>query len=112
MFVGARQVTSGAITLGEFVTFTAFLAFLVAPVFQIVQIGTQITEAIAGLERSREVLNEMPEDEDIGRTVAIGPINGLVEFRDVSFEYVAEKPVLHDISFRSEPGTATALVGS
>jgi subfamily B ATP-binding cassette protein MsbA len=112
MYVGATQVNSGEMTLGGFVTFTAFLAFLVAPVFQIVQIGTQITEAVAGLERSREVLNETPEDEDKGRSVAIGPINGSVEFRDVSFEYVADKPVLHDISFRSEPGTATALVGS
>ena len=60
MYVGARQVTTGAITLGEFVTFTAFLAFLVAPVFQIVQIGTQLTEAFAGLERSREVLEREP----------------------------------------------------
>jgi subfamily B ATP-binding cassette protein MsbA len=112
MFVGARQVTSGAITLGEFVTFTAFLAFLVAPVFQIVQIGTQITEAFAGLERSREVLNENPEDKDPNRTVTIGPVSGLVEFRDVSFEYEPGKPVLHDLDFVAEPGTSTALVGS
>jgi ABC-type multidrug transport system fused ATPase/permease subunit len=112
MFVGARQVTSGAITLGEFVTFTAFLAFLVAPVFQIVQIGTQITEAFAGLERSREVLNENPEDQDPSRTVAIGPITGRVEFRDVKFEYEPGKPVLHGIDFVAEPGTSTALVGS
>ena len=112
MFVGARQVTSGAITLGEFVTFTAFLAFLVAPVFQIVQIGTQITEAFAGLERSREVLNENPEDSDPSRTVTIGPITGTVEFRDVTFEYEAGKPVLHGIDFVAEPGTSTALVGS
>ena len=112
MYVGARQVTSGAITLGEFVTFTAFLAFLVAPVFQIVQIGTQITEAFAGLERSREVLNENPEDKDPSRTIAIGPVNGRVEFRDVTFEYEPGKPVLHSIDFVAEPGTSTALVGS
>ncbi|HYP08665.1 MAG TPA: ABC transporter ATP-binding protein [Bryobacteraceae bacterium] len=112
MYVGARQVTSGAITLGEFVTFTAFLAFLVAPVFQIVQIGTQITEAFAGLERSREVLNENPEDKDPSRTFAIGPVAGRVEFRDVRFEYEAGKPVLHGIDFVAEPGTSTALVGS
>jgi subfamily B ATP-binding cassette protein MsbA len=112
MYVGARQVTSGAITLGEFVTFTAFLAFLVAPVFQIVQIGTQLTEAFAGLERSKEVLNERPEDKDPTRTVSIGPIEGLVEFRDVHFEYNEGKPVLHGIDFRAEPGTVTALVGS
>jgi subfamily B ATP-binding cassette protein MsbA len=112
MFVGARQVASGAITLGEFVTFTAFLAFLVAPVFQIVQIGTQITEAFAGLERSREVLNERPENEDPNRTMTIGPIEGQVEFRSVTFEYEAGKPVLHGIDFVAEPGTSTALVGS
>jgi subfamily B ATP-binding cassette protein MsbA len=112
MYMGAQQVMSGAITLGDFVTFTAFLAFLVAPVFQIVQIGTQLTEALAGLERTREVLNERPEDQDPSRTASIGPIEGLVEFRNVDFEYNEGKPVLHDISFRSDPGTVTALVGS
>jgi ABC-type multidrug transport system fused ATPase/permease subunit len=112
MYVGARQILAGTITLGDFVTFTMFLAFLVAPVFQIVQIGTQLTEAIAGLERTREVLNEHPEDEDPDRTVSIGTIEGLIEFRNVSFEYSPGKPVLHDVSFRAEPGTVTALVGS
>ena len=111
MYVGATQVMSGAITLGDFVTFTAFLAFLVAPVFQIVQIGTQLTEALAGLERTREVLNERPEDQDPARTVNIGPIEGVVEFRAVDFEYIEGKPVLHDINFVSQPGSVTALVG-
>ena len=111
MYVGSTQVMSGAITLGDFVTFTAFLAFLVAPVFQIVQIGTQLTEALAGLERTREVLNESPEDQDPARTVNIGPIEGVVEFRDVDFEYTQGKPVLHGIDFVSEPGSVTALVG-
>ena len=111
MYVGATQVMSGAITLGDFVTFTAFLAFLVAPVFQIVQIGTQLTEALAGLERTREVLNESPEDQDPARTVNIGPIEGVVEFRNVDFEYTQGKPVLHGIDFVSEPGSVTALVG-
>ncbi|HYI94240.1 MAG TPA: ABC transporter ATP-binding protein, partial [Bryobacteraceae bacterium] len=112
MYVGARQVLSGAITLGDFVTYTAFLAFLVAPVFQIVQIGTQLTEAVAGLERSREVLNESREDADPGRTINIGPIEGLIEFRDVDFEYTKGSPVLHGIEFTARPGTVTALVGS
>ena len=62
MYVGARQIFAGTLTLGDFVTFTAFLAFLVAPVFQVVGIGTQISEALAGLERTREVLRERPED--------------------------------------------------
>ena len=68
MYVGARQIFAGTLTLGGFVTFTAFLAFLVAPVFQVVGIGTQLTEALAGLDRTQEVLRERPEDEDPKRT--------------------------------------------
>ena len=111
MFFGAHQVLSGAMTLGSFFTYTAFLAFLVAPVFQIVQIGTQITEALAGLERTREILQERPEDEDPARTVAIGSIDGRVAFENVSFAYEGNAEVLHDVSFVAEPGTLTALVG-
>ena len=111
MFVGTRQIFAGTLTLGGFVTFTAFLAFLVAPVFQIVGIGTQITEALAGLDRTHEVLAERPEDKDPRRTVALGPIRGEVVFENVGFSYEAGKPVLFDVSFRSEPGTVTALVG-
>ncbi|MGE5647916.1 MAG: ABC transporter ATP-binding protein [Acidobacteriota bacterium] len=112
MYVGARQTLANSITLGGFVTFTAFLAFLVAPVFQVVGIGTQLTEAIAGLDRTREVLAERPEDEDPDRTVALGPLRGEVIFEDVTFAYEEGKPVLHEISFEAQPGTVTALVGS
>lgn len=112
MFVGGRQVLSGELTLGGFVTFNAFLAFLVAPVFQIVGIGTQLTEAIAGLERTREVLNQHREDDDPRRTITLGPIDGRMEFEDVTFAYEKGKTVLHGISFNSPPGTVTALVGS
>jgi ABC-type multidrug transport system fused ATPase/permease subunit len=111
MFVGARQIFAGTLTLGGFVTFTAFLAFLVAPVVQIVNIGTQLTEAIAGLERTREVLREMREDVDPRRTAAIGAITGHVAFEDVTFAYEPGKDVLKSISFDSRPGTSTALVG-
>jgi len=111
MFIGSRQIFAGTLTLGEFMTFTAFLAFLVAPVFQIVGIGTQITEAFAGLDRTREVLAERPEDRDPARTVALGPIRGEVEFYHVGFSYEAGKPVLFDVSFDASPGTVTALVG-
>ena len=111
MFVGARQIFAGTLTLGEFVTFTAFLAFLVAPVFGVVGIGTQITEALAGLDRTHEVLSERPEDEDPRRTIVLAPIKGEVVFDHVGFSYEAGKPVLLDVSFRSEPGTVTALVG-
>lgn len=111
MYVGARQIFAGQLTLGGFVTFTAFLAFLVAPVFQIVGIGTQLTEAIAGLERTREVLRETREDQDPRRTADIGPIDGLVTFDDVRFSYEPGKEVLKGITFDAKPGTSTALVG-
>ena len=111
MFLGARQILAGTMTLGTFFTYVFFLGLLVAPVFQIVAIGTQITEAITGLERTREILNEAKEDQDPKRTVALGRIEGRVEFADVHFSYEANKEVLRGISFQSEPGTVTALVG-
>ena len=111
MFLGSRQVFAGTLTLGEFTMFTAFLAFLVAPVFQVVGIGTQLTEALAGLDRTQEVLHEKPEDEDTRRNRSIGSIQGVVSFQHVTFAYDEAKPVLHDVSFESRPGTATALVG-
>ena len=111
MFLGSRQVFAGTLTLGEFTMFTAFLAFLVAPVFQVVGIGTQLTEALAGLDRTQEVLHEKPEDEDTRRNRSIGSIQGVVSFQHVTFAYDEAKPVLHDVNFESRPGTATALVG-
>jgi len=81
-------------------------------VFQVVGIGTQLTEALAGLDRTQEVLRERPEDEDPKRQAAIGPIEGEVDFDNVSFAYDPGKPVLHEVSFRARPGTVTALVGS
>jgi len=111
MFLGARQILAGTMTLGTFFTYVFFLGLLVAPVFQIVAIGTQITEAITGLERTREILNEAKEDQGPKRAVTLGRIEGRVEFEDVHFSYEANKEVLHGISFCSEPGTVTALVG-
>jgi len=111
MELGARKILGGTMTLGTFFMFNIFLGLLVAPVFQIVAIGTQITEAITGLERTREILNEKLEDEEPGRTVNLDRVNGLVEMENVSFAYDTRKEVLHEVSFRSEPGTVTALVG-
>jgi subfamily B ATP-binding cassette protein MsbA len=111
MYVGAQQIFAGELTLGGFVTFTAFLAFLIAPVFQLVGIGTQLTEAFAGLERTREVLREQPEDHDPRRTVKLPPIEGDIVFEDVFFEYESGREVLTGITFEAEPGTVTALVG-
>jgi len=112
MFVGVRQIFANTLSLGDFVMFTTFLAFLIAPVFQVVGIGTQLTEAFAGLDRTREVLGERRENEEPKRTVIIGPIQGTVEFKDVNFSYEEGKPVLRGVNFRAEPGTVSALVGS
>ncbi|MDQ6699479.1 MAG: ABC transporter ATP-binding protein/permease [Acidobacteriota bacterium] len=111
MYFGTRQIFAGNLTLGGFVTFTAFLAFLIAPVVQIVNIGTQISEALAGLERTREVMGERQEDADPKRTATLGELRGDVEFDNVEFAYEEGKTVLHEVSFRAAPGTVTALVG-
>jgi ABC-type multidrug transport system fused ATPase/permease subunit len=112
MFVGARQIMAGTLTIGGFFTYTLFLGFLVAPIMQIVSIGTQLTEAFAGLERTQEILSEHAEDRDPRRTVSLGEIYGHIEFADVSFSYDGNRTVLQDVCFEAEPGTVTALVGS
>jgi len=111
MEFGGHKVLSGGMTLGQFFAFNIFLGLLVAPVFQIVAIGTQITEAITGLERTREILNEAQEDADPRRSVTLDRITGYVAMEDVSFAYDSRKEVLREVSFQSEPGTVTALVG-
>src|ERR1700720_3846994 len=111
MFLGAQKILAGTMTLGTFVTFTIFLGMLIAPLMQIVSIGPQLTEAITGLERTREVLNEKPEDEQPERTVVLDRATGSVAFGHVVFSYDTGKPVLHDVTFDSAPGTVTALVG-
>jgi ABC-type multidrug transport system fused ATPase/permease subunit len=111
MVIGAHQVLSGRMSPGTFISYTAFLGMLIAPVFQIVGIGPQITEALTGLERTRAVLNEKRENEFPGRTERLDRISGKVVFENVNFAYEIDKPVLYDISFEAEPGTVTALVG-
>jgi len=112
MYVGAHQIASGTLTVGGFVSYTLLLGFLVAPIMQIVSIGTQLTEALAGLERTQEIMRERPEDQDPKRFVALRDIVGQIEFDHVNFSYDAIHDVLRDVSFRAEPGTVTALVGS
>jgi len=112
MFVGAREILAGTLTLGGFFTYTMLLGFMAAPLLGVVQIGTQLTEALAGLERTREILKERPEDEDPRRVVSLPVVEGHVEFREVAFEYEPGKPVLETVSFEARPGTVTALVGS
>ena len=111
MYLGTKQIFAGTLTLGGYTMFVAFLALLVAPVIGIVNIGTQLTEALAGMERTREVLRERPEDEDPERVRNCGPIAGEVVFDKVEFAYETGKTVLKGISFDAKPGTVTAFVG-
>jgi ABC-type multidrug transport system fused ATPase/permease subunit len=112
MYTGARQILAGSMTIGAFFTYTLFMGFLIAPVMQIVQIGTQLTEALAGLERSQEILSQSAEDKDPRRTVTLPEIEGNIDFENVSFSYDGMRMVLNDVSFHAAPGTVTALVGS
>jgi ABC-type multidrug transport system fused ATPase/permease subunit len=112
MLLGGHAVLGGSMTEGAYVQYTMLLAFMIAPVFQMVNIGTQLTEAVAGLDRTMEILGEMDEFSDPNRTVKLGEIHGDVKFDDLRFSYEVDKPVLHGISFHARPGTVTALVGS
>jgi ABC-type multidrug transport system fused ATPase/permease subunit len=112
LIVGGQMLLDRSMSTGEFVSFTLFMGFMVAPVFQMVGIGTQITEAFAGLDRMHEVLEEQPEDLDAQRAVQLDRITGHVRFEDVTFEYETAKPVLRGVSLNAIPGTVTALVGS
>jgi len=111
MYVGAGEILAGRMTVGAFFTYTVFLGFLVGPFFQVTAIGSQLTEALAGLERTREILRERPEDEDPRRTVALPGVRGEVAFEAVGFAYREGEPVLQDVSLVAAPGTVTALVG-
>ena len=112
MGLGGRSVLGGSWTVGDYFSYNMFLAFMIAPVFQIVNIGTQLTEAFAGLDRTNEILSELEENQTPGRVTKMPPIEGRVRFEEVGFAYVEDKPVLHGIEFTAEPGTVTALVGS
>jgi subfamily B ATP-binding cassette protein MsbA len=112
MYVGGRQMAAHTLSPGSYFSYNFLLVFLIAPVMQVVSIGTQLTEALAGLERTQEIMGERPEDQDPNRSLELRDIVGTVEFKNVTFSYEGTHDVLRDISFRSEPGTVTALVGS
>jgi len=112
MWLGGHNVLTHSWTVGDYFSYNMFLAFMISPVFQMTNIGTQMMEALAGLDRTNEILAETEENQMPGRTVTIPPIQGAVQFKDVRFAYDPNKPVLHGISFDAEPGTVTALVGS
>ena len=111
MGFGGHRIIGGELQIGEFVSLTLYLGFLVTPILQMANIGTQITEAFAGLDRMEELLAERTETEDARRTQTIEGI-GDIAFRDVSFAYEGDKEVLRDISFVAPAGSVTALVGS
>jgi ABC-type multidrug transport system fused ATPase/permease subunit len=111
MWVGAHEIEAGRMTVGSFVSFTLYLGLLVGPVVQIVSIGSQVTEAFAGLERIRDLRDELAEDAGDIEREPLPPLEGRVEFRDVTFEYEKGTTVLHGVSFLASPGTVTALVG-
>ena len=110
--IGGRSILAGTMTLGDFVMYIFFVGLMAAPLVQIASIGTQVSEAFAGLDRIREI-REMPtEDQSDATKESMPDIDGRVEFQDVTFEYVPDVPVLRHVSFRSEAGSTTALVGS
>ncbi|KAA6464791.1 ABC transporter ATP-binding protein [Acidobacteria bacterium AB60] len=112
MWLGGNDVLHGHWTVGQYFQYNIFLAFMIAPVFQIVNIGTQLTEAFAGLDRTSEIMAELEENQVLGRSQKIPAIQGNVRFENVEFAYEAGKPVLHGISFTAPSGSVTALVGS
>jgi subfamily B ATP-binding cassette protein MsbA len=112
MGIGGYMILDGQLTIGEFLSFTLYLGFMIAPIIQMSNIGSQLTEALAGLDRMEEIMNMSPEDDGKVRTIELENINGEIFFDNVSFAYEEGKPVLKDISFTAQPGTVTALVGT
>jgi subfamily B ATP-binding cassette protein MsbA len=100
------------LSAGDFLQFTMFMVFMIAPIVQMSNIGSQLTEAFAGLDRTEELMNMPVEDDGTVRTEKIGVIRGDMEFKDVSFSYEEGKPVLKNINFIALAGSVTALVGT
>jgi subfamily B ATP-binding cassette protein MsbA len=112
MGIGSRMILEGEMTIGDFFSYTLYLAFLVAPIIQMSSIGTQITEAFAGLDRMEEIMALRREGEDGHRTTELGEIEGNVSFENVSFAYEEGNEVIKGVSFEAPAGTVTAFVGS
>ena len=111
MVVGGRAILAGTMTLGDLVLYMLFVGLMVSPLVQMANIGTQISEAFAGLDRIREVMAESEEDDDGVERSSLGAVEADVVFEDVSFEYDPDVPVLRNVSFHAPAGTTTALVG-
>lgn len=112
MGIGGYKIMMDELTLGNFLTFTFLLGLMIAPILQMSNIGSQLTEALAGLDRTEELMNMTPESDEENRTIVLGDIKGDIVFEDVSFAYEEDKEVLHNISFEATSGDVIALVGS
>ena len=112
MGIGGYFMIQGEMTTGEFLFFTLLLGFMIAPIVQMSNIGSQLTEALAGLDRTEELMNMTPEDEIGNRDIELKNFTGDIKFDNVSFSYEKGKEVIHNVSFEVKAGTTVALVGS
>ena len=112
MGIGGYKIMTGELTVGDFLSFTLLLGFMIAPIVQMSNIGSQLTEALAGLDRTEELMNMQAEEDDENRTIELENVLGNIKFDDVSFSYEEGKEVLNNISFDVPKGSVTALVGS
>lgn len=112
MGFGGYKIIQGTLTIGEFVEFTVLLGLMIAPIVQMSSVGSQLTEALAGLDRTEELMNLDEESDEENRSIVLDNVVGRMRFTDVSFSYEEDKEVLHNISFDVEPGQVIALVGS
>ena len=112
ILVGGRSILAGTMTLGDLFMYVFFVGLLAAPLIQMSSIGTQLSEALAGLDRIREIKQMATEDDEDETRQPLDTVRGDIAFDDVSFEYDAGVPVLKRVSFSAPAGTTTALVGS
>jgi len=112
MGIGGYKIMMDQLTIGEFLTFTFLLGLMIAPIVQMSNIGSQLTEALAGLDRTEELMNMTAEAEESDRTIELNGIEGKMVFDDISFAYEEDKEVLHNVSFAAKSGEVIALVGS
>tara|TARA_R110000744_G_scaffold23312_1_gene59214 strand:+ start:2779 stop:4515 length:1737 start_codon:yes stop_codon:yes gene_type:complete len=112
MGIGGYKIMYEGLSLGDFLSFTFVLGIMIAPIVQMSNIGSQLTEALAGLDRTEELMNMVPEANEEERTIILEKIKGDIAFNDVSFAYEEDKDVLHNVSFEVKSGNVVALVGS
>ncbi|GAA0892088.1 ABC transporter ATP-binding protein [Fulvivirga kasyanovii] len=112
MGIGGYMIMNNDLSFGDFLAFTLYLGFMIAPIVQMSNIGSQLTEAFAGLDRTEEILNTPLEDDQVSRTERVDHIKGEIVFNNVSFAYEEGKEVISNINFKAPPGSVTALVGT